>query len=300
MIRKGIPIISDLKIYGFLIIWLLPQNALLTQAQTVIYQAASPHPIVEYCRSAFPDTVSDPSSVGGIKIKTKAKLLGFQREVWGCFYGDLSDTNPNSFTQILGGYSFDYIAVRSLGGEVDTWLTLAEALEGKVDRLIVDDICYSSCANYVFPVAKEKTVYPNGLVVWHGGPTLAAVEQFELWPEGMSDDNLEGFTAVAERTEALYQRLGVSSQLLTDTSGLTLTAADHSLLAGMKPADTDRPLTVTGYAIDPVALEQCYGMKGLREFWHPNFTKSVHELGLRRSSNLSLLMRPGILEERRC
>jgi hypothetical protein len=34
--------------------------------------------------------------------------------------------------------------------------------------VIVEDYCLSSCANYVFPAARHKTVKPGAIVAWHG------------------------------------------------------------------------------------------------------------------------------------
>lgn len=70
-----------------------------------------------------------------------------------------------------GGVTDLYI--RSTGGHVDAGLRLGELVRDAALRVHVIGYCTSSCANYVFTAAKERSI--DGFVLWHG-----SVEQKDL------------------------------------------------------------------------------------------------------------------------
>jgi hypothetical protein len=51
-------------------------------------------------------------------------------------------------------------------------------LKGKLDVLIVDGLCASSCANYLMPIAKTLIVEPNSLVLLHGSLNVDQVKRY--------------------------------------------------------------------------------------------------------------------------
>jgi hypothetical protein len=60
------------------------------------------------------------------------------------------------------------LEIDSMGGEVMTAMDFGDWVHDRHVEVIVDTLCLSSCANYVFPAAPIKTIRPGGLVAWHG------------------------------------------------------------------------------------------------------------------------------------
>ncbi|HET7811007.1 MAG TPA: hypothetical protein VFL16_10565 [Steroidobacteraceae bacterium] len=62
----------------------------------------------------------------------------------------------------------DELRITSGGG--DAWVTLqsALALRGRLDLLVVDGLCASSCADYLLPAAKRVRIEPHSYVLLHG------------------------------------------------------------------------------------------------------------------------------------
>ena len=68
----------------------------------------------------------------------------------------------------LGDREIAELRITSGGG--DAWKTLGTAREfiGRVDLVVVEGLCASSCANYILPMAKRIRVSPQSYVVVHG------------------------------------------------------------------------------------------------------------------------------------
>lgn len=242
---------------------------------------------IEDCRHAIPDATIDPSSPGGVSIITQ-KLALSEPEKNVCLYGSLAGSDVLKLVSIIEEIpNIDRLILRSTGGSVREWLTLSEAMQGRVKVAIVDELCFSSCANYAFIIAQKKHVPPDSLVVWHGGPTGKSFLSEKLIGEKERADILD----LSKRTRALYKNAGVSIQLLEDTNSLTLTDEDAAFIQRQKLL-VDRDFDIDGFALSPQTLARCYGVQGLELMWHPNTTLTVYGLGLIRSSDLRVLMRP--------
>lgn len=60
------------------------------------------------------------------------------------------------------------LRLTSSGGEVEAAIRLAGWIyTNKIDIEVVD-YCLSSCANYLFTAAFQKTILPGAVVAWHG------------------------------------------------------------------------------------------------------------------------------------
>ena len=254
---------------------------------------------ISECRKSFPDVVQNPSSAGGVAVLSSWNGFFSRRHVL-CFYGSLEHVQAAEMARELGKLeTVDTLVVRSTGGAVTSWLTLAEALAGKVEVVAVDDICVSSCANYAFFLGDRKVVPENGLVVWHGGPYARDPAEEDASAPFASPEERDDYNRLVERTAALYRKLGVSTRILRDTSELTLGPEEREFLA-RQGEETDEPISISGFAIDPAALSYCYGVTGLEDMWHPGFFQAVFDIGRRRSSDLQVLMRPGSIQDPPC
>jgi hypothetical protein len=85
------------------------------------------------------------------------------------YAGDSS--NLRGCLEKLGEREIAELRITSGGG--DAWKTLetARAWIGRVDLLVIDGLCASSCANYLLPMAKRVRVPPQSYVLVHGSLT---------------------------------------------------------------------------------------------------------------------------------
>lgn len=63
------------------------------------------------------------------------------------------------------------LVITSEGGDGAAGLSIAESMQKHGVSIVVDQYCMSSCANFLFPAAKEKTLKPDAILGYHGGPT---------------------------------------------------------------------------------------------------------------------------------
>lgn len=65
--------------------------------------------------------------------------------------------------------SIDTIQVKSVGGNVQEAIKIGIwVFDNKLD-VVVDEVCFSSCADYIFPAGMNKTIKTDAIVGWHGG-----------------------------------------------------------------------------------------------------------------------------------
>ena len=62
----------------------------------------------------------------------------------------------------------DTLVINSLGGHTDAAKTIGDWVHENGIAVVVHDVCYSSCANYVFTAAPRKIIRDGAIVAWHG------------------------------------------------------------------------------------------------------------------------------------
>ncbi|MCS6133516.1 hypothetical protein G3496_00915 [Shewanella baltica] len=115
-----------------------------------------------------------------------------------------------------------WLAIKSVGGEVNLGLDLAEFINKNSLKVEVTEYCLSSCANYVFPAAHEKLITNHALIGFHGGTSgmAAGVAEFiKTLPESEREATQKHFDEYGEKTLAreadFFQRLGVNPNITT-------------------------------------------------------------------------------------
>jgi hypothetical protein len=202
-----------------------------------------------------------------------------------CLSGSLEDIDVPRLLERVDATPMLDVSVRSTGGPVGVWLQLAERLIGRINSLYVDEACFSSCANYLVPLAREVIAGKNSLVVWHGGPNPDTSEPLE---EADVADAIE-YDALAERTRKLYVTAGVDVGLLSFTA---TPPSRKKLSAVVSPEDLGQP--ISGYAVSPRRLSECFGFRNLGGMWHAGNDKAVYALGKQRSARLAILESPSV------
>ena len=99
------------------------------------------------------------------------------------------------------------IVVNSVGGGVEPALKIAEEIERRGLRVVVQGYCLSSCANYLFLAGREKAI--RGILGYHGG--VQALHR-ELVASGKNPP-----CGVCATEKAFFARVGVSEKLFDIT-----------------------------------------------------------------------------------
>ena len=96
------------------------------------------------------------------------------------FDGDIEEETYRDFLLAVRGKEDQITAIRinSGGGITDHGIRIGEwILDHELD-VIVDELCFSSCANYIFTAGKNKIIEKDAIVGWHGSeqqnPFIAA------------------------------------------------------------------------------------------------------------------------------
>lgn len=63
---------------------------------------------------------------------------------------------------------FVELVISSLGGEVYWGMKIGEVVHTNGWDVRVRGVCFSSCANYIFPAGRNKVIEDGGIVGWHG------------------------------------------------------------------------------------------------------------------------------------
>ena len=84
------------------------------------------------------------------------------------YVGELTEEGFAALRQVSDRQPVHTLLITSTGGEINAGMDFGEwTFEQRLD-VEVDEICLSSCANYVFPAARNKLIRPGAVVAWHG------------------------------------------------------------------------------------------------------------------------------------
>lgn len=126
-----------------------------------------------------------------------------------CVYGDINKDMAKAFLQLdLQGATA--VVVSSPGGSVASALDMTEHMGLDNQTLVVDGLCASSCANYLFLAARWKIVPDESLVGWHGAPPNP-----RQWtpPQEMPAFAAQFARDTMWRSEDFFYRVGVSDRV---------------------------------------------------------------------------------------
>ena len=84
------------------------------------------------------------------------------------FRGRIDARAAAEFIELLRDPKVKRLVITSHGGLVSAALDMASAIHERQLDVEVPSVCYSSCANYIFPAGRHKLVGRLGAVGWHG------------------------------------------------------------------------------------------------------------------------------------
>ena len=84
--------------------------------------------------------------------------------------GSLEDGFYESLLDLVNGREDEITTLRvsSGGGETDEGIKLGHWIFEHGIDVVVDGLCFSSCANYIFTAGRNKTITAGSIVGWHG------------------------------------------------------------------------------------------------------------------------------------
>lgn len=84
------------------------------------------------------------------------------------FTGPITADSADKFLGALASQPVERILISSGGGGVEPAIRMAVEIHRRGLDVEVIGPCFSSCANYIFPAGKRKTIGGAGIVAWHG------------------------------------------------------------------------------------------------------------------------------------
>jgi ATP-dependent protease ClpP protease subunit len=96
----------------------------------------------------------------------------------GCYDGQIDGRLTRQIVAWLSSTEVPpLLVIRSSGGPVDEALPIGRIVLQTRATVAVSGLCASSCANYIFGVARKRLLLPNSIVLFHGGVSPATIEE---------------------------------------------------------------------------------------------------------------------------
>lgn len=84
------------------------------------------------------------------------------------YVGILNDQNIERFLEIVRDKEVLRLIISSGGGEINAGMRLGDWIFDNNADIVIERVCASSCANYVFTAGRQKTLNEGAIVAWHG------------------------------------------------------------------------------------------------------------------------------------
>lgn len=126
------------------------------------------------------------------------------------FQGLIYAATVDEFVQAVEQYDAKRVLIASGGGHVAPALRMARVIHERGMDVEVFGLCFSSCANYIFPAGKNKSITSLGIVGWHGNiQHLLHLHRSGKAP--ITGTFLEEATTLAAQEAEFYKNIGVDS-----------------------------------------------------------------------------------------
>ncbi|MGB5473448.1 MAG: hypothetical protein WBQ78_08215 [Gammaproteobacteria bacterium] len=141
------------------------------------------------------------------------------------YTGPIAAIQNQELFGLVSGRAVNRLMITSAGGEVEAGIALGLWIHESGIDVEVPEYCLSSCANYVFPAGKHKTIHPGAVVAWHGN--YNHLVRTGLWQddiagrmERLGEDDATARQHVRTQAERLahlerdfFERIGVDEYL---------------------------------------------------------------------------------------
>nr|WP_295786998.1 hypothetical protein [Rhodoferax sp.] len=134
--------------------------------------------------------------------------------------GGVGIDDAKKITEDQAFQSVDRVIISSGGGRMLAAIIIANWIHDKKLDVEIQKFCVSSCANYIFPAGRKKTIADGALLIWHGGAfqsnfvtTVNGYEKSFVAQELSSYPDKNTFFASKDSTH--YQNLKIEQSLET-------------------------------------------------------------------------------------
>jgi hypothetical protein len=124
------------------------------------------------------------------------------------FDGRIDRASADEFLRLAADPAVRRLVIRSQGGLVAPALDMADAIVDHGLDVEVNEACFSSCANYLFPAGRNKVLSGPAAVAWHGN-MAHVLYRAQRGEEHWSEAELADARALARREDAFFRRIGV-------------------------------------------------------------------------------------------
>ena len=100
------------------------------------------------------------------------------------FSGPISAEQNQQLFEAVKGKTVKRLIITSSGGDVEAGIALASWVFDHGLDIEVSEYCLSSCANYVFPAGRHKSIGSGAIVAWHGN--YNHLKQTGLWRDDIA------------------------------------------------------------------------------------------------------------------
>lgn len=91
------------------------------------------------------------------------------------YRGEITEEGLAALKSIANGSGISLLEIDSAGGEIVVGMDFGLWVYERGFNVAVNRACLSSCANYVFPAGRHKTIEPGAVVAWHGSARQAGL-----------------------------------------------------------------------------------------------------------------------------
>ncbi len=161
-----------------------------------------------------------------------------------CLKGAINHAMSITFRELNLAKDFS-VVVNSGGGDAESALDISDIILAQGAHVIVDNVCLSSCANYLFLSGKTKVVLPRSLLMWHGGP-LHVVSPIVI------PSRRQRIVDLADRSDKFFIKIGVIRDLIYFAPYRE---------SGIRPKNTE------SWTASRKQLEEYYYVTGIEYMW---------------------------------
>lgn len=174
------------------------------------------------------------------------------------YQGNISTASTQAFKAAVAGVKRGQVTrlvISSVGGETRNGREIGQWVHDMALIVEIEKVCFSSCANYIFPAGRARVIRANALVGWHGdergmeietkqrGVSLQTEMRKLLPPEilngpadkiqGHVDEALGSLQKSMQEEAAFYSQLGLSDAFATCAVG-DAASSKYPVLLGKK------------------------------------------------------------------
>ena len=124
------------------------------------------------------------------------------------FEGRIDATSTAAVLRLLQTSPITRLIITSGGGDVAAALDMADAIRAHQLDIEVPRACLSSCANYIFPAGRRKTLGRPDAVGWHGN-MAHVLHLLRTGQEHLTEGQVDSARQLAARESAFYTGIGV-------------------------------------------------------------------------------------------